>query len=42
MEILLEHLENNEDIINTKLNSNIKLYQELVVLKFEIHGKSGR
>ncbi|MDR1182591.1 MAG: hypothetical protein LBL13_11495, partial [Bacteroidales bacterium] len=45
MEILLNHLETNEDVIKAKLNSNIRHYQELVVLKFdihEIHGKSGR
>jgi nitroimidazol reductase NimA-like FMN-containing flavoprotein (pyridoxamine 5'-phosphate oxidase superfamily) len=45
MEILLNHLETNEEVIHTKANSPIKLYQELVVLTFEIHelhGKSGR
>jgi nitroimidazol reductase NimA-like FMN-containing flavoprotein (pyridoxamine 5'-phosphate oxidase superfamily) len=45
MEILLNHLESEEDIIHAKVNSDIKLYQKLVILKFEIHeihGKSGR
>lgn len=45
MEIILNHLETDNDFIKKKLDSDIKLYQDLVVLKYvinEIHGKSGR
>ena len=45
MEIILNHLETDNEFIKKKLGSDIKLYQDLVVLKYvinEIHGKLGR
>ncbi len=45
MEIILNHLETDNEFIKKKLDSDMKLYQDLVVLKYvinEIHGKSGR
>jgi hypothetical protein len=45
MEIILNYWGTNNEFIKMKLDSDIKLYKELVVLKYvikEIHGKSGR
>ena len=45
MEIILCQLENDDEVIYKKINSDIRLYEQLVVLCLkisEIHGKSGR